>query len=143
MKNFKNVTQWRFAIFETVFWQFDQMWTFNKSFTKYTFGYLISVKHYGESLNIISRNQFLTWCCQSIDVTQWQSWIWKTVQNHNSGSNFFIWNGYEIYNMHKIMYDIGDDAKVKLENNGSHYACYVQKIKSHCVTWIFWKWQKN
>ena len=62
-----------------------------KSSTKYIFGYLISVKHYGESLNTTSRNQFLTWCCQTIDVTQWQSWIWKTVQNHNSGCNFFIW----------------------------------------------------
>ena len=47
---------------------------------------------------------------------------------------FSFGNGYEIYNMHKIMYDIGDDSKVKLENNGSHYACYVQKTKSHCVT---------
>ena len=56
---------------------------------------------------------------------------------------FSFGNGYEIFNMHKIMYDIGDDSKVKLENNGSHYACYVQKTKSHCVTWTFWKWQKN
>ena len=62
-----------------------------KSSTKYIFGYLISVKHYGESLDTTSRNQFLTWCCQTFDVTQWQSWICKTVQNHNSGCNFFIW----------------------------------------------------
>ena len=40
---------------------------------------------------------------------------------------FSFGNGYEIYNMHKILYDIGDDSKVKLENNGSHCACYVQK----------------
>ena len=48
--------------------------------------------------------------------------------------SFSFGNGYEIYNMHKIMYNIWDDFKAKLENNGSHYACYVQKTKSHCVT---------
>ena len=47
---------------------------------------------------------------------------------------FSFGKGYEIYNMHNIMYDIGDDSNAKLENNGSHYACYVQKTKSHCVT---------
>ena len=31
--------------------------------------------------------------------------------------SFSFGNGYEIYNMHKIMYDIGDDSKAKLENN--------------------------
>ena len=51
--------------------------------------------------------------------------------------SFSFGNGYEKYNMHKIMYNIGDDFKAKLENNGSHYACYVQKTKSHCVTKFF------
>ena len=43
---------------------------------------------------------------------------------------FSFGNGYEIYNMHKIMYDIGDDSKVKLENN--HFDVYsAEKPPAH------------
>ena len=85
------VTQWR-----TVFCLFGKKKTSQSPPTKFS-ATLYNYNIVEKSFHAHSKTQFLTGCCQTFDVTQWQRPIWKTVQNHHFGYNFFIFKPRKIF----------------------------------------------
>ena len=85
------VTPWR-----TVFCLFGKKKTSQTPPTKFS-ATLYNYNIVEKSFHAHSKTQFLTGCCQTFDVTQWRRPIWKTVQNHHFGYNFFIFKPRKIF----------------------------------------------